>query len=292
LVLEAQLTPLQSLALRTMSVSSLSVGDGLSEVGLTYRLRAAPAEAGAPTPGPVRVVGLSRNPGRCGAGVLRTSARGERGVLCTARQGSVKIEARTSGPHLFSRDSFWFARSVAGALGRSRASRSGLLSWGWSKIAPPPSPACVRPLPGIRRPPSARRCRAPRAFRPCRSRRLRRFAPNTSPQVSCNLHRSWGSPRFCLFPGSLEPFPRRPLWRQALRSFSLCSSHQASPPGLAPSPLHAVPTPVPDVSPRPSRSPSPRARPRGLAPLQKPLHHAVLPLRSARCSPGLSISIR
>lgn len=118
--------------------------------------------------------------------------------------------------------------------------------------------------------------------------RLRRFPPNTSLQVYCNLHRSWGSPRFQLFSGSNEPSRSLSRWRHTLRSFSLHGSRRrVTAPTLPPRRCPRVPLPRPQMSPTALGSLSARARPRGLAPPQSPLHPAVLPPRSARCSLGL-----
>jgi hypothetical protein len=54
-----------------------------------------------------------------------------------------------------------------------------------------------------RRWPSARSCHTPDSFRPCRSSRLRRFAPLNTLQVYCTLHPTMGFTTFqILFPAS------------------------------------------------------------------------------------------
>lgn len=114
---------------------------------------------------------------------------------------------------------------VAGA--EASASRAGLLSWGSSKTAPPPGSARVRPLPdGSEDPPFGASLPSSARVPPLSFRRLRRFAPKHDPQVYCNLHRSWGSPRFRLPRDPRGSSGSLPLWRSALRSFSLCGSRR------------------------------------------------------------------
>jgi len=65
----------------------------------------------------------------------------------------------------------------------------------------------VRNRPIGARSPSARSCHLPDSFRPCRSARLRRFAPPRTFQVCCALVPIMGFARFQLRQSLLEPFP-------------------------------------------------------------------------------------
>jgi len=60
-----------------------------------------------------------------------------------------------------------------------------------------PTRSLLRTSPGWRgSPPSARRCHSPGSFRPCRSSRLRRFAPQYFVQVCCALQPTMGFATF------------------------------------------------------------------------------------------------
>jgi len=63
-------------------------------------------------------------------------------------------------------------------------------------------------LPSSALPPSVRRCHFPNTFRPCRSSRLRRFAPPRTFQVCCALVPIMGFARFQLRRLLQNPFPR------------------------------------------------------------------------------------
>jgi hypothetical protein len=67
---------------------------------------------------------------------------------------------------------------------------------GFSKDRPSTGPSTARPLPDGQDHPSARSCHTPNAFRPCRSSRLRRFPPCTTPQVCCTLQPVMGFAAF------------------------------------------------------------------------------------------------
>jgi hypothetical protein len=109
---------------------------------------------------------------------------------------------------------------------RRPPSRLGLLSWGSSKIAPPPTKDTSRPLPAEQAQLSAMRCQPHRMVRPCRFSRLRRFTPRDAAQVCCTLQPAMG---FAMFPAR-KPFPMAPT----LRSFSLPGSISSVNPGTAP----------------------------------------------------------
>jgi hypothetical protein len=145
--------------------------------------------------------------------------------------------------------------------------------------------------------PSARGCRPPGSFRPCRSSRLRRLPPRTMPQVCCTLHPAMG---FTTFPATPSSLARRPARRErhspwcihTLRSVSLVRSRIASPRPLPSRRFRPARSPPP---PHPSRSSNQAIRknlresdrPQGLAPLTSPLRRLPLPKGSARCSHGL-----
>jgi len=86
--------------------------------------------------------------------------------------------------------------------------------------------------------PSSRRCHPPRAFRPCRSSRLRRFSPCETLQVYCALQPTM---RFAAFPTcfwtsaavrlrAVRSIPGLPQRRaHTLQSFSLVVRRTASP---------------------------------------------------------------
>jgi len=85
------------------------------------------------------------------------------------------------------------ASFILGSSWLTSGVRERLLSWGFPKISSPPASAShVRT--GFRRiwsrvvaHPSSRSCQTPRAIRPCRSSRLRRFTPCDPLQVYCTL---------------------------------------------------------------------------------------------------------
>jgi hypothetical protein len=151
------------------------------------------------------------------------------GLPFRLRLGSGDLGPDPRDLRLSFRDTFRFARSFSlvfravseelarGLLLRLRSIRrgSGLLSWG-CQISPLRRHACPAstpgrelaprslPLPrtpkspglGFRSRPSARRCHPSSAFRPCRSSRLRRFAPLGRLRVCCTPQPTMGFAMF------------------------------------------------------------------------------------------------
>jgi len=95
------------------------------------------------------------------------------------------------------------------------------LLW-FSKDCPSADVDIMRPVPAFHSmngQPSASRCQTSRTFRPCRSSRLRRFAPHAAPQVCCTLQPAMG----------FEPFPAQsPFNRIAAMVGPLCLSRTRS----------------------------------------------------------------
>jgi hypothetical protein len=92
--------------------------------------------------------------------------------------------------------------------------------------------------------PSARSSHTPNAFRPCRSSRLRRFAPLDTQQVCCTLHPAMG---FATFPVRLCPLPEGselglavPAGAPPFEAFPSAAGRRASPPVDSLSPLFPV----------------------------------------------------
>lgn len=151
------------------------------------------------------------------------------------------------------------------------------------------SPLPGEPSPTVR----CTACQAVHSFRPCRSTRLRRFAPPVASQVCCTLQPIMGFAVFRCPRARHECRARRsrtsPLRRYALRSLSLASSQHASPRLL----------PSRRCSPWTDRAPLARVRaitsitrPQGLAPLAKPLQDAPpLPVECCTLLPWASRSV-
>ena len=95
------------------------------------------------------------------------------------------------------------------------------LLW-FSKDCPSTDFNITRPVPAFQSMigrPSASRCQTSRTFRPCRSSRLRRFAPRAVPQVCCTLQPVMG----------FEAFPvQSPFLRIAATVGPLCLSRTRS----------------------------------------------------------------
>jgi hypothetical protein len=196
--------PLQSISRRTGSAFALAGSGGLSGVWLGLQscqraLRPWPklrTRCDADIRSALRVVWPS------------SQHASDAPCLITGDQSSALVT------HAFSfRDTFRFARSFPPVVMAEAASRGfqRLLSWGSSKIAPPP----IQALPVHSRDATyvtslrLEGCPPPSVFRPCRSTRLRRFAPRKALRVYCTPLPAMG---FATFPPrSLTSFRRRML---------------------------------------------------------------------------------
>lgn len=123
--------------------------------------------------------------------------------------------------------------------------------------------------------PSARRCHPPNSFRPCRSSRLRRFAPLGAVQVCCTLQPTMGFATFrdlrsaphgviARIPPHARPAspPREGLAGRRWVSLSICTSEEALRDRVAQRTARTVPGSVPGGATPFEAFPSPAAVPR------------------------------